>query len=164
MKKLVFRLCISNITPPSRFLLPEKLVGSSLFLVLSSSFYLFQFLSNFFKYSFSNFLLSYPYNILTIYFPSSSSLLKSFSFAISNFSYLLTSAFILSSNSATNSLAFSKSSFFSQLSCSAMNPFHCTKYFTTPLTFLLFKILFTSYSLTSSTSTSFTSTFFCLPT
>ena len=79
MKKLVFRLCISDITPLSRFLLLEKLVGFSLFIILSSLFYLFQFLSNFFKYSFSNFLSSHLYNIFVMYFPSNSSLLKSFS-------------------------------------------------------------------------------------
>ena len=79
MKKLVFRLCISDITTLSRFLLLEKLVGFSLFIILSSLFYLFQFLSNFFKYSFSNFLSSHLYNIFVMYFPSNSSLLKSFS-------------------------------------------------------------------------------------
>ena len=161
MKKLVSKLHISNITPPSRFLLPEELVGSFLFLVLFSSFHFLQFLSNFLKYSFLNFLLFHPYNIFTIYFPSSSPLLKFLFSAISNFSYFLTFAFILPSNFPTNFFAFSKSSSFSQLSCSAENPFHCTKYFIAPLNFLLFNILSTSHSSTLSTSIGLTSSFLC---
>ena len=153
-----------DIIPPSRFLLLEKLVGSSSLLVFSSPFYLFQLLSNFFKYSFSNFSSSHLYNIFAVYFPGSSALLKFFSSAKSNFSYLLTSTFIFPSNFATNSFTFSKSSFFSQLSYSAMKPFHHTKYFIIPLTFLLFKILSTSHSSTSSTSISLTSSFLCPPT
>ena len=156
----MFRLYISNIIPPSRFLLLEELVGSSFFPILSSPFYLLQFLSNFFKYSFLNFPSSHLYNIFAVYFPGNSALLESFSSAKSNFSYLLTSTFILPSNSATNFFAFSKSFSFSQLLYSAVNLFYCTKYFTTPLTFLLFKILFTSQSLTPFTSIGLTS-FFC---
>ena len=41
---------------------------------------------------------------------------------------------------------------------------HNTKYFMTSPTFCLFNILSTSHSLTSSTSTGFTSSFFCPPT
>ena len=44
-----------------------------------TDFYFHQFLSSFFKYLSSNFLSFYLYNIFVIYFPSSSSLLKSFS-------------------------------------------------------------------------------------
>ena len=127
----MFKLCISDITSPSRFLLLDKLVGSSL-LCLFSLFHYFQFFSNFLKYSVSNFLLSHPYNIFTVYFPGNSSLLKSFSSTISNFSCHLTSASILLLNSTTNSFVFSKSSFFFQLLCSAMNLFYHTKYFITP--------------------------------
>ena len=100
---------MSNITLPSRFLLLEELLASSPHLILSFPFHLFQFFSNFFRYSFLNFLSSYPYNILAVYFSGSSPLLKSFYSAISNFSCLLTSALILLSNSATNSFAFCKS-------------------------------------------------------
>ena len=161
----MFKLCISDITSPSRFLLLDKLVGSSL-LCLSSPFHYFQFFSNFLKYSVSNFLSSHPYNIFAIYFPGNSSLLKFFSSTISNFSCHLTSASILLLNSTTNSFVFSKSSFFFQLLCSAMNPFHHTRYFITPLILilLLFKIFSTSCSLTFSTSTGFTSSFSCPPT
>ena len=123
-----------------------------------------QFLSSFLKFSFSNFLLFHPYKIFAIYLPRNSPLLKFFSSAISSFSCLLTSVLIFPLNSATHSFAFSKSSSLSQLSCFAVNLFHCTKYFTTFLTFCLFNILSTSHSLTPSISIGFTSSFFCLPT
>jgi len=45
-------------------------------------------------------------------------------------------------------------------SCSAINLFHHIKYFTIPLTFLLFSICLTSYFSTPSTSTGFTSSAF----
>ena len=161
MKKLAFRLCMFDITLPSRFLLLEELVGLSLFLVLSFPFHFLQFLSNFLKYSSSNFLLFHLYNSFAIYFPSNSPLLKSFFSTNSNCSCLLNSKFILPSNSATDSFAFSKSFSFFQLLCFTINLFHYTKYFTTPLTFLLFKIPSTSHSLTSSTSIGLTSSFLC---
>ena len=65
-----------------------------------TDFHFCQFLSNFLKYSFSNFPLSYLYNIFAINFPGNFPLLKSFSSAISNFFCLLTSVFILPSNSS----------------------------------------------------------------
>ena len=161
MKKLAFKLCMSDITPPSRFLSLEELVGSSFFLILFYPFHFFQFLFNFLKYSSSNLPSFHLYNIFTIYFPGSSPLLKSLSLALSNFSCLLTSMFILLSNSATNFFVFSKSSFFSQLLYSAINPFHHTKYLTTLLTFLLFKIFSISHSLTPSISIGLTFSFLC---
>jgi len=120
-----------------------------------------QFLFNFLRYSFLNFPSSHLYNIFAIYFYDNSPLLKSFSFTISNVSYCLTSALNLPSNSATVFCAFSKSLSLSQVSLSAVNPFQCTKYFTTSLIFLLFKIFSSFYSSTPSTSTSFTSSTFC---
>ena len=72
-----------------------------------TDFYFYQFLSNFFKYSFSNLPSFHLYNIFAIYFSGNSLFLKSFSSAISNFFYLLISAFNLSSNSAI-SFVFSK--------------------------------------------------------
>ena len=96
-----------------------------------------------------------------MYFPDNSPLLKSFFSILSNFSCLLTSTLILPSNSSTASLAFPRSSSLSHISCSAINPFQCTKYFSTPLIFLLFKIFSISYSLTPSTSIGFASSFFC---
>ena len=162
-KNVGFKLCSSDIIHPSKFLLLEEPLSSPP-IFLSLFFHLFQFLSNLSKYLFSNFLLFYLYNIFTIYFPGNPPLLKFFSSTIPNFSCILTSVFILPLNSATTFFMFSKSSSFSQLLCSAVNSFHCTRYFTTPLTFLLFNIISTFYSLTLSTSTGFTSSFFCPPT
>ena len=71
------------------------------------NFYFCQFLSNFFRYLYSNFLLSHLYNIFTVHFSGNFFLLKSCSFTKSNFSYLLTSVLILLSNSATISFVFS---------------------------------------------------------
>ena len=130
-------------------------------------FHLSQFLSNFFKYSSSNFLLSHPNNNFAIYFSSNTLLLNSstlgFNFTLhlySTPSCLLTSVLNLPSNSSTNSFAFSKSSFFSQVLCSTVNPFHLTKYLSTPLIFLLFRIFSTSHFSTPSTLIGFTSSFF----
>ena len=83
---------------------------------------------------------------------------------ISNFSYHLISAFILPSNSATTSFVFPKFFFLSHVSCSTVNPFHHTKYLTTSLIFLLFKIFSISHSFTLSTFTGFASSIFCPPT
>ena len=132
-----------------------------------TDFYFCQFLSNFFKYSSSNFLLFHPNNNFAIYF-SSNSLLLNFSTFGFNFTFylcstpscLLTSTPNISSNLFTNSLAFSKSFSFFHVSLFAINPFHCTKYLFTPLIFFLFKIFSTSYSSTPSTSIGLTSSFF----
>ena len=123
-----------------------------------TDFHLLQFFSNFFRYSALNFPSSHPYSNLAIYFPSNSLLLYSSLFCH------LTSAFNLPSNLFTNFFAFSKSSSFSHVSFSAVNPFHHTKYFSTPLTFLLFSILSTSHSLTPSILISFPFFFSCPPT
>ena len=77
-----------------------------------------QFLSNFFKYSSSNFSSSHPYNILAVKFPGNSPLLKSCFSALSIFSYLLISVSLLSLNSSNTSFAFPRSSFLFQVSCS----------------------------------------------
>ena len=125
------------------------------------SFHLFQFFSNFFKYLSSNFLLSHPYNSLAVYFPGNSILLhSSTSFFFSIFSCHLTST-PSRSNSFINSSTFFKFSLYFQVSPSAVNPFHCIKYFSTPLIFFLFKTFSTSHSSTPSTSTGFPSSFFC---
>ena len=100
--------------------------------------------------------------IFTIYFSSNSFLLKSLFFTISNFSYFLTFVFSFFLNSTTTSFVFFKSFFFSHKLYSTVNFFHHTKYFTTSLTFLLFKTFSTFYYLTSFTSTSFAFSIFCL--
>ena len=108
-----------------------------------TEFYFCQFLSSFFKYLFSNFSSSHPYNIFAVYFPSNYSLLKFLSSAIPNFSCLLNSVYILPSNSATISFVFSRSSSFFKELYSAVNFFNYTKHFIIPLTFLLFNIFST---------------------
>ena len=127
------------------------------FFFRETDFYFCQFLFNFFKYSISNCLLSYLYDIFAIYFPDNFFLLKSLSSTIFNFSCCLTSIFILSSNSTTTFFIFSKFFFFFQILYSTINLFYHTKYFTTPCIFLLFKIFSTSHSLTLSISISFIS-------
>ena len=129
-----------------------------------TDFHFCQFLSNFLKYSSSNFSLSHPYSIFAINFPGNFPLLKSFSSAISNFSYLLTSAFIFPLNFSNTSLVFPKSSFLSQISYSTINPFYHTKYLSTPLIFLLFNIFSISHSSTPSISIGFPFSFFYLST
>ncbi|KAL9714271.1 hypothetical protein Ac2012v2_002582 [Leucoagaricus gongylophorus] len=103
-----------------------------------------------------------------MYFSDSSLLLNSstlgfnFTFHLSSILFcLLTSASNLPLNSSTNSFAFSKFSSLSHISLSAINSFYWTKYLFTSLIFLLFNILFTSHSLTSSTSIGLISSFFC---
>ena len=125
-----------------------------------TNFHFCQFLSSFLKYSSSNFPSFYSYNIFAIYFLSNSPFLKLFSSTKSNFYCFLTSALSLSSNSTTAFFAFFKSFSFSYISFSAVNFFYYTKYFTTPFIFLLFRIFFTSHSLTLFTSTGFTSSIF----
>ena len=58
----------------------------SLSSICLSSFHFFQFFSNLFKYSFSNFRSSYPYNNFAVYFPSNFILL----YSPSSFTYHLT--------------------------------------------------------------------------
>ena len=122
-----------------------------------TDFYLCQFLSSFFKYSSSNFLLFQSNSNLAIYFSSSLLLLNSsvlrfnFTFHLSSiFFCLLTSVPNLPLNSFTNFFVFSKFSSLSHISLSTVNLFHWTKYLSTPLIFLLFNILSTSYFLTPS--------------
>ena len=118
-----------------------------------TNFHFCQFLSNFLRYSLSNFLLLHPYNIFTVYFSSNSSYLKSHSSATFNLSYFVTFAFILFLKSATTSLVFPKSSFLPHVLCLAVNPFQHTKYFIIPLIFCLFDILLTFHFSFLSTST-----------
>ena len=123
-----------------------------------TDYHLCQFFSNFLRYSALNFLLSHPYSNFAMYLLGNSTLLSS---AFLSSTCLLTSAPILPSKSSTKFFAFLKSSSFSQVSLSAVNPFHRTRYFSTPFIFLLFRIFSTSHSSTPSTSTGFPSFFFC---
>ena len=131
----------------SPLLLILTLPPSQGFFSRETDFYLHQFFSNFFKYFSSNFPPSHPYSNFAIYFPGSSFLLyfsaSGFLFispSTSIFSCCLTFTFNLLSNLSINSFAFSKSSPFSHVLFSAMNPFQCTKYLSTPCIFLLFNI------------------------
>ena len=146
------------LSPLLSFLILPPLQGFS---SEETDFHFCQFLSNFLKYSSSNFSLFYPYSIFAINFPGNFSFLKSFASAISSLSCLLTSAFILSSNSSNTSLAFPRSFFLSQVSYSTVNPFYRTRYLSTPLIFLLFNIFSISHSSTPSISIGFPSSFFC---
>jgi len=113
------------------------------------------------KLTSSNFSLSYLYNIFAIYFSSNSFFLKSYSSTKFSFYYLLTSVLSLLLNFAIAFFIFSKSFSLSHILCSAVNIFHHTKYFITPLIFLLFSIFSIFYSLTLFTSISFTFSIFC---
>ena len=155
-----------DITPLLRFLIfsfspsicSSTLLKCSLSSICLSPFHFFQFLSSLFKYSYSNLRSSHTYNTFAIYFPGSSILLYS-PFPSSSISRLTTTS--PRSNSSISFSAFYKFSFLSQVSPSAVNPFHRIKYFSTPLIFFLFNIFSTSHSSTPSTSISFPSSFFC---
>ena len=127
--------------------------------LICSPFYCCQFLSSFPQYSLSyhlsvhpnsffavncpgsSFLLNVPFS-LSCCFMSSISLLYSFSYSIAFF-------------------AFSKFSFPSQVSDSAVNPFHHTRYLSFPLIHYLFNILSTSHSSSPSIMTRASCSFFC---
>ena len=128
-----------------------------------TNFHLHQFLSNFLRYSSSNLPSSHLYSNFAVYLPSNFPLLNSLSSTISILSCLLTSAFIRPSNSSNAFFAFSKFSLFSHVSYSAVNPFHHTRYLSTPLIFLLFNIFSTFHSSTPSISIGFPSSFLCPP-
>ena len=115
-------------------------------------FHLFQFFSNIFKYSWSNFPLSHPYssfaiNLPSIFFCSSFILFPSFPYF---FSYSSTTFFI-----------FFRFSSLSHESSSAAYPFHLTRYSYLPYLFLLFIIFSTLYSSSPSIITGRASCFFC---
>ena len=129
-----------------------------------TDFYLCQFLSNFLRYSFSNFPSFHPYSNFSIFLSSNFPLLNSLFSAILILSYLLTFAFICPSNFSNTFFAFSKFSFFFQMFCSAINSFHHTRYQFTPLIFLLFNIFSTFHFLTSFISICFLFSFLCPPT
>ena len=104
-------------------------------------------LSNFFKYSFSNFLLSYSNNIFAVYFSSNSLLLDISAFRFKSFCFLYCTLLISPSlisflNFFTNSIIFPKFSSLFQLSFSII---YLTKYFGFSLIYLLFNIFSTLY-------------------
>ena len=123
-------------------------------------FYLLQFLSNLAQYS-SLYLLSvHPNNFFAINFPGNSPLWK----VLSSFSCLLMSSMSLLyslSYFSITSLAFSRFPSSSQVSDSAVNPFHHTRYLSFPLIHCLFNILSTSHSSSPSIMTGAGCSLFC---
>ena len=110
-----------------------------------SPFHRLQFLSNLAQYSSSYLLSIHPNNFLAVNLPGSSSLWN----VSSSFSCLLMSSMSLLyslSYTSITSLAFSRFSFPSQVSDSAVNPFHHTRYLSFPLICYLFNILSTFHS------------------
>ena len=109
------------------------------------SFHLLQFLSNLAQYSLSYLFSDHPNNFFAVNHPGSSPLLN----VPSSFSCCLISSIshrYSFSYSSTASFAFSRFSLPFQVSDSAVNPFHHTRYLSFPLNFLLFNIFSTLYS------------------
>ena len=119
-----------------------------------------QFLSNLPQYSWLYCLSDYPYSVSTVNFPGNSPCWN----VSSSRSYRATSSMSHQysfSNSSIASFAFSKFSLLSQVSDSAINSFHCTKYLSFPLTFLLFSIRSTFHSSSPLIMTGVGYSFFC---
>ena len=125
-----------------------------------SPFHCLQFLSNPAQYSLSYLLSDKPNSFLAVNCPGSFSLLSILSFF---FCLLMSSIshWYFFSNSSTASFAFSRFSIPSQVSDSAVNPLHCTRYLSFSLIHCLFNILSTFYSFSPSIITGASCFFFC---
>ena len=124
-----------------------------------------QFSSNLFQYSCSYFFSLHPYNNFAIYFPGNSLLNTFFSSSLSCRHASSSSSLLYSfSNSSTRLLAFLRFSLLSQVSSSAVYPFHHTRYLSLPCTHLLFIIFSTSHSSSPSITTGWGISFLCLST
>ena len=184
-KKLSLYSLILTLSPPSRFLLWRNVLFSSPCLTVSAFllplFSLFPSNTCFHQsinplFTSSNFSPTSLNTLPQIFYCSTYTIVLPYIFPAIPFSYTLpfllyflfsstchlTSTPNLLSKSSTNSFAFLKSSSFSHISLSTVNPFHHTKYFSTSLIFLLFKIFSIFHSSTPSTFTGFSSSFFCL--
>ena len=121
--------------------------GLQLTLVNGFLFHRCQFSFNLFQYSCLYFFSPHLYNNFAIYFPSNSLLntllFSSVSCHLASSSSSLPYSF---SNSSTRLLAFLRFSLLSQVSSSAVHPFHYTRYLSLPHTCLLFIIFSTSHS------------------
>ena len=144
-----------------------SLIVSSIVLLLPGLFFfhwlpfhLFQFFSNFPQYSWLYLLSIHPNNFFAVNLPGNSPLLN-VSFSLSYFFIFSIFHLYPFSNSSIASLAFAKFSLPSQVSDSAVNPFHHTKYLSFSLTFCLFNILSTSYSSSPLIITEASCSFFC---
>ena len=123
-------------------------------------FHCLQFLSNLAQYSLLYLLSDQPNSFLAVNFPGSSSFLNilSFLFCLLTSSISCQYSFL---NSSTTSFVFSRFSIPFQVSDSAVNPFHCTKYLSFPLTCYLFSILSTFHSFSPSIITGAGCSFLC---
>ena len=123
----------------------SQIISKVLLPLAHSPFHCLQFLSNLLQYSSSYCLSNYPNNFFAINCPSSSFLLNvPFSLFCCLISFM--SHWYSFSNSLTTPFVFFKFSIPSQVSDSAVNPFHCTRYLSFSLIYCLFNILLTSYS------------------
>ena len=146
--------------PCSIFSFSSLIVSIVLHPLFFPPFHLLQFLSNLAQYSLSYLLSVHPNNFFAINLPGNSPLWK----VPSSFSCLLTFSMSLLyslSYSSIASLAFSRFSSPSQVSDSAINPFHHTRYLSFPLICHLFSILSTSHSSSPSIMTGAGCSLFC---
>jgi len=149
----------------------SHLISSSFSFIISivlypltlSPFHHLQFLSSLLQYSSSYCLFVHLNNFFAVNHPGSSPLLN----VPSSFSYYLMSSMSHQysfSYSSIASLAFSRFSLPSQVSDSAVNPFHHTKYLSFSHICCLFRILSTFHSFSSSIITGAGCSFLCLST
>ena len=160
-----FSLFYSSIFPPLYSSFSFSILFKNGFLLYLKSRFLFHFLqfsSIHFQYFWLYFLFPQPYSNFTIYLPGSS-LLNIFlsSSASCHLTSSSSSLWYSLLNYLTNSITFFKLSLLSQVSSSAMHPFHCTKYLSFLCTFLLFIIFSTSHSSSPSITTSCGVSFLC---
>ena len=152
-----------SLSPDSSWLISFSsflIVSIILYSLIGPPFQHLQFLSNLVQYS-SLYLLSvHLYNFFAVNFSSKSSLLN-IPFSLFCFQIFSMSCWYSLPNSSTTSFVFPRFSISSQVSDSAVNSFHCTKYLSFPLTYCLFSILLTSYSSSPSIITGAGCFFFC---
>ena len=125
-----------------------------------SPFHCLQFLSNLPQYSLLYCLSNYLNSFFAINHPGSSPLLN-VPFSLSCYLTSSISHQYSFSNSSTAPFVFSKFSILSQVSDSAINPFHCTRYLFFPLICCLFNILSTSHFSSSLIMTGASCFFLC---
>ena len=156
-------LFYSSIFPPLYLSFSFSILFKNGFLLYLENGFLFHFLqfsSIFFQYSWSYLSFLHLYSSFAIYLLGSSLLNIFLSFSASCYLTSFSSSIQYSfSNSLTNSIAFFKFSLLSQMSSSAMHPFHCTRYLSLSCTFLLFIIFSTSHSSSSLITTGYGTSF-----
>ena len=139
---------IHSLSPELSYLISSSfsfIVSIVLYPLVCFSFYHFQFLSSFPQYSLSYCLSDHPNSLFAINHSGSSPLLK-VSFSLSCCLISSMSCWYSFLYSLTVSFVFSRFFLPSQVSDSAVNSFHCTKYLSFPHIHCLFRILSTSHS------------------